>query len=1014
MKGRHRGLGVALAALLLAAPAIPAEAQYFGRNKVQYKSLDFEVLKTEHFDIYFYPQEKAAITIAAQMAERWYVRLAELFGHELRGRQPLIIYASHTDFRQTNAIGGEIGEGTGGVTEGFKRRIVLPFGGSLADTDHVIGHELVHAFQYDITGNTVRDTGGQGPTVLRLPLWFVEGMAEYFSIGPVDPHTAMWLRDAAAREKLPDVDDLDDREYFPYRWGHAFWAYIGGRWGDGAVTRILKAAADPRLNIAAIEVETGLSFEELSKAWQGSILATYADELERTQTAPQQAKLVVGEETGSGELNLGPRLSPDGRRIAFWSEKDLFSIELFLADTTTGRVLRKLLKTASDPHLDSLQFLNAAGAWSADGQRFVLAAVQSGRAVLTFLDAVEGGTTREIPVEDVDEIFSLTWSPDGNTLVFSAQTGGVSDLYRYDIASGALARLTNDPFADLEPSFSPDGRRLVFVTERFSTRIENAAIGDLRLAVIDAAGGQAREVRAFPNGKHISPQWAPDSNTIFFIADPDGISNVYRVAASGGRPEQMTNLRTGATGITASSPALSVATGSGTMAFSVYQDGNYGIYTSSAAGRAVTPPNIQTAAVLPPRTKAEGAVATLLANPTIGLPADAAALPVEDYSSKLGLDFVGQPSVGVGVDQFGGFIGGGVSMYFSDMLGDRSLGATVQVNGEFEDIGAQVTFINRKHRWNWGVAAEQIPYRTGSFAQGVVDTPQGRLLVQEQLIRRQINTGVAGLVAYPFSRANRFEVQGGVRRITFDTELLTEFFDPFTGQFLGREEEDLDDPAALNLGEVSAAFVYDTSISGVTSPILGQRYRLELGQTAGSLQFTTLLADYRRYLMPLQPITFAGRALHYSRFGADGENRLMTPLFIGYPHFIRGYDLGSFEARECEPGPSGECDVFDRLIGSRLLVGNFEVRAPLWGLFGGDNFYGPLPIEIAGFFDYGVAWTSESKPDLFGGERRAARSYGAALRANLFGYAVVEIDYVRPLDRPQKGWFWQFSLRPGF
>src|SRR5687767_4295172 len=231
MTRRHRALGLMVAALLTAATALPAEAQYFGRNKVQYKSLDFEVLKTEHFDIYFYPQEKEAITVAAQMAERWYVRLSGLFGHELRGRQPLIIYASHTDFRQTNAIGGEIGEGTGGVTEGFKRRIVLPFGGSLADTDHVIGHELVHAFQYDITGNTVRDTGGQGPTVLRLPLWFVEGMAEYFSIGPVDPHTAMWLRDAAAREKLPDIDDLDKREYFPYRWGHAFWAYVGGRWG---------------------------------------------------------------------------------------------------------------------------------------------------------------------------------------------------------------------------------------------------------------------------------------------------------------------------------------------------------------------------------------------------------------------------------------------------------------------------------------------------------------------------------------------------------------------------------------------------------------------------------------------------------------------------------------------------------------------------------------------------------------------------------------------------------------
>ena len=823
----------------------------------------------------------------------------------------------------------------------------------------------------------------------------------------------MWLRDAAAREKLPDIDDLSKREYFPYRWGHAFWAYVGGRWGDGAVARILKSAADPRLNTAAIELETGLSFKDLSRAWQESILATYADELSRTETASAQATLVVGEETGSGELNLGPRLSPDGRRIAFWSEKDLFSIELFLADTTTGRVLRKLLKTASDPHLDSLQFLNAAGAWSADGQRFVLAGVQSGRAVLTFLDAIEGGATREIAVEGVDEIFTIAWAPDGRALVFSGQKGGVSDLYRFEIESGALTPITNDAFADLEPAFSPDGRRIVYVTERFSTVITDAAVGDLRLAVLDIATGQSREVRAFPNGKHISPQWAPDSNTIYFIADPDGISNVYRVTAGGGRPEQMTNLRTGATGITAASPALTVASQSGTLAFSVYEDGKYTIYTTSGGGTAVTPPDIQTAAVLPPRTSNEGAVATALGNTRVGLPADTA-FPVEDYTPKLGLDFIGQPTVGVGVDQFGSYIGGGVSMFFSDMLGDRTLGAVVQVNGEFEDFGAQVLFLNRKHRWNWGVAAEQIPYRLGSFAQGLVDTPQGTLFAQEQLIERQINTGLAGIVAYPFSRASRFEVQGGARRITFDTELRTEYFDPFTGQFLGREEEDLDDPAALNLGEISGALVYDTSVNGVTSPILGQRYRLEVGQTAGSLQFTSLLADYRKYVMPIQPITFAVRGLHYGRFGGDSEDPRMQPMFIGYPHFIRGYDVGSFSASECAEGPAGNCDAFDRLIGSRILVGNVEVRAPLWGLFGGDNFYGPLPIEIAGFFDYGVAWNQRSKPEIFGGERIGARSYGAALRANLFGYAVVEIDYVKPLDRPQKGWFWQFSLRPGF
>src|SRR5206468_86176 len=234
--------------VVLAIPA-PASAQYFGRNKVQYKKLDFQVLKTEHFDIYFYPEEREGIDIAARMAERWHARLERVLAHQLRGRQPLVLYASHPDFEQTNTIQGELGEGTGGVTEPLRRRVVLPLGGPLADTDHVLGHELVHAFQFDITTRPDAPPGQNGAE--RLPLWFIEGMAEYLSLGPVDPNTAMWLRDAvrgsedskAAKEKLPSIKDLDDPKYFPYRWGQAFWAYVGGRYGDDVIRRMLAMAA---------------------------------------------------------------------------------------------------------------------------------------------------------------------------------------------------------------------------------------------------------------------------------------------------------------------------------------------------------------------------------------------------------------------------------------------------------------------------------------------------------------------------------------------------------------------------------------------------------------------------------------------------------------------------------------------------------------------------------------------------------------------------------------------------
>src|SRR5919197_1158191 len=184
MKRTLSAVVLALGVFLAAPGVVNAQVGYFGQNKVQYRTFKFQVMKTTHFDVYYYPEEENAARMAGRMAERWYARFSTLLKHELRNRQPLILYGSGSQFRQTNVVEGDLGEGTGGVTEAYKRRIALPFAGPIQSTDHVLGHELVHAFQYDITNTNVSSGGGGA---LNLPLWFIEGMAEYFSLGPVDP-----------------------------------------------------------------------------------------------------------------------------------------------------------------------------------------------------------------------------------------------------------------------------------------------------------------------------------------------------------------------------------------------------------------------------------------------------------------------------------------------------------------------------------------------------------------------------------------------------------------------------------------------------------------------------------------------------------------------------------------------------------------------------------------------------------------------------------------------------------
>ena len=183
---------------------------------------------------------------------------------------------------------------------------------------------------------------------------------------------------------------------------------------------------------------------------------------------------------------------------------------------------------------------------------------------------------------------------------------------------------------------------------------------------------------------------------------------------------------------------------------------------------------------------------------------------------------------------------------------------------------------------------------------------------------------------------------------------------------------------------------------------------------AGTLNYGGVLADYRRYFMPVRPFTFAVRGMHYGRYGADAEDSRLPPLFLGYQGLVRGYDFGSFDANECESldmttlrsvrSPERQ-PRRDRERGAALpAAGPVQPQVVLRRVPDRDGALRRCR--------HGV--DSATKPRFAGGERDWVRSAGVALRVNVLGFAIAEIDYVRPLDRSRKGWLWQFGLTPGF
>jgi len=1001
--------------LMLVITMIPASGQYFGRNKVQYDTFDFKVMSTRHFDIYFYPEEEEMAQHAARIAERWYARYARIFNFEFKKRQILILYSSSPHFQQTTAISGTIGETTGGVTETLKRRVILPLAPSLKESDHVIGHEMVHAFQFAITAQNHSSMDSASPSARRLPLWLVEGLAEYLSLGPKDAHTAMWMRDITVRKEIPPIKKLNSGKYFPYRYGHAVWAYLTGQYGDKLVPTLMKSIGKTGDYKQVLKKLTGESLEKLSEGWKNSLMNKYQPLIDRTQVKHDPSQVII-QATKENQLNVSPSLSPDGENIVFLSTKDLFSVDLYLADAQTGEIKKRLTRTSINPHFQSLQFVKSSGSWNQEGDRFVFGAVHKGDPVLTIFNIKTGDVEKEIKFSELGEILNPTWSPEGRFIVFSALKGGLTDLFRYDLEADQLTRLTHDAYSDLFPTWSPDGSSIAFVTDRFSTDLTELNIGNYELALFNPQTQDIQKAPGFQTAKNINPQWSDDSESLYFVSDQNGISNIYRIHLRSQKMFQITNFYTGVSGLTDTSPVISLSGEKGDLAYCLYRDGKYDLKRITSEDLSLMEKPVyefeQTdPSVLPPREKPEGQVAQLIRNPLYGLP-EQKTYDFQDYNPKLTLDYIAPPQVAIGVDRFGTYGGGGLALFFSDILGYHSLATMVQVSTRLENSAALVGYEYTKYRWNLGAVVQRIPYITGGFAQTLGEVDGEPALIEQEYTFRQVNYQIQGLASYPFSQVHRFEISGGYSFINFSSEVRTRSYSLLDGIQLSKDKRELPAPDSLHFGTAQAALVYDSSFFGATSPILGQRYRIEASPAIGTITYYNAVADYRRYFMPLRPFTLAFRFLHYGRYGPDAEDSRLYPLFIGYQSLVRGYNTNSFSAEEC----AGDgCPVYERLIGSRMMVFNAELRFPLFRVLGiGEGYYGVFPIEFNAFFDSGLAWRSDDKAWFLGGDRKPVSSAGVGLRANLFGYAILGVHLVHPFDRPNKGWYFQLSLSPGF
>lgn len=828
-----------VAALLVAsvvalAPAADAQFVSFGKNKVQYTDFQWHVMKSEHFDLYFYPEERLLAEKALALAESSYADLSVEFVHHVPRRVPLIIYASHQDFEQTNVTPFLLPEGVAGLTEFAKGRVLIPFNGSYSDFRDVIHHELVHVFQLSKTAAVY----AQHPrnAYLSPPLWFSEGIADFLA-RPWDTEADLFVRDLVLSGRMPDIDDIwrYNGTFVLYKIGQSLCRYIATTYGEDKLTMMYDELWTGSSFGDVLRRVLGVSQSELSNDWHQALRVSYYPLV--TVTKPFRA--VATDLTKKGDVNfkgvpLPASAGLGDKRFLFVSPRtgytNIYSASLEGPDED----VKTVVKGERSPEFESFHPFRTKIDVNERGELAFVSKHEERDALYTY-DLRGEDLSGSFRFESLIGLSSPNWSPDGRKIVFSGLTkDGYSDLYVLDVETGALDRLTDDRYMDLDPAWSPDGQWIAFSSDRTA----HGRTGARNLFLLDL---ETREVLylTFGDWNDLAPSWSPDGTRIVFASDRDGIPNLYIVDRDGnGR-----RLSTFVGGVF--DPVWSED--GKELLFTGYEGGRFHIY------RMVVPDE-------PP-------------GPEIALASDhgyeswtwdgttaATKAEVGQYQPHFSLD-IAQGGVGFEPNQR---LGEGVQAALTDMMGNRVLflqlgNSANRASDLLSNMNVGVSYFNLTHRLNYGISGF---HYVGDY-------------IDEQgfpFFERRAGGGLVG--SYPFSKFHRVET--GLSLVYSDkTEPI----------------RDVDRQAFLIANYLS--FIRDTSLWMSTGPIDGERMNATVGVSLDISRASTegafFVLDYRRYFRLAQRSAYAVRAQGRLSGGTD------PPLFLlGGTHSLRGYPRRAF------------------------------------------------------------------------------------------------------------------------
>ncbi|MCD6162382.1 MAG: PD40 domain-containing protein [candidate division Zixibacteria bacterium] len=831
----------ALFLALVIIPAISWGQYYFGQNKVQYTNFNWQVLTSDHFNVYFYPEEERIAKIAAKLAEDSYEFHVEKFNHIIKKKIPLIIYSSPTYFHQTNVIPQLLPEGVAGFTEYLKERVVVHYHGSYKDLADLIRHELTHVFQMNKTAYICKSHRKRNPA--RSPLWFTEGLAEHWSEG-WSSEADMVIRDMVISGNIVPLDKMYtiSGTFLMYKVGQSFLNFVAETYGDDKITILLENWwKEPTFNML-VEQTFGKPLAVIWKEWEYYLKKNYYPCLDDQHLPGYTAKRLT-----TKRYNVKPtvfsNITEGGKQdyIAFKTYRLGYTNIAVMSLSGEQEGMQRIIKGQRSARFESLHFIDSKIDVNNNG-RLTFASKSHETDVLYIYDTQVKKIVDEYRFEGLININSPSWSPDSKKIVFGGTTmDGQTDIYYYDIQAEELKKLTDDIYYDQTPAFSSDSSIIVFSSDRSGS--ESMNIFSYYLST-----GKIKQI-TFGEYKNLTPKMSFSSDRMLFTSDMNGVSNIYLLENPLSEKPRLVRLTDFATGVF--DPVFTP--NDSALVFCGYQDQSYNIYTMD----------------LDSLIKADSAfemsnqpMAIAWADTSNWEPNELSGDYIKGnvkYKTKFSFDIA---QSAVSYDAINGTVGG-LQGAFTDMLGNHQyyflVYNTANTKNELiNSFNVAVTYFNRQKRLNWGLGVYRFYHEYNDAHYGFVS---------------EESYGGLGLLSYPFSRFDRVEASLYLRKYFKET-------------LFG------DDPDAV-VATGMLSYIKDTSIWGSAGPIDGYRIHLNV---SGSLNIkeanyynSSIKTDIRKYFRLSESSTFAFRTMYFTSQGEDPQR-----YYLGGSWDLRGYSLRHF------------------------------------------------------------------------------------------------------------------------